>query len=61
MSIEVEEARVELELAEDAERVTAVQVMRWLRNRPGGDRVIAAVERATMAVGRAERIRRGAK
>ncbi len=58
MSVEIEAARIELELAEDAEKITAAQILRWLRNRPtvGTPAVIASIERATRAVGRANRI-----
>jgi hypothetical protein len=59
MGAEVEEARVALEFAEDAEKVTGIEILRWLHSRPkvGTVEVINAVERAINAAGRAKRLR----
>lgn len=64
MNDRVELARIELEIAEDLTTVTIAQILPWLRNRLGGDprpyngdQIIAWVERATAAVGRANRLK----
>jgi hypothetical protein len=53
----IELAKIELEIAEDLEVVTATEVIRWLRNRPRTESTIAWIERAAAAVGRAKRLR----
>lgn len=59
MSDRIELAKIELQLAEDLEIVTAAEVVDWIKHRPGTEATIAWIERAVMAIGRAKRIRSG--
>lgn len=58
MNARIELAKIELELAEDLETVTAAEVLRWLEGRKIEGPAIAMIERAAAAVGRANRISR---
>jgi len=67
--IDIESAKIELEIAQDMETVSAAEVIRWLSARPirdgRGNLLNSLVEnwivRAAAAMGRAKRIRNMAK
>ena len=58
---QIELAGIELRIAEDAEIVTAADVLRWVRSRRAiaTPQIISAIERAVHAVGLSKRIKQG--
>lgn len=59
MTFEIELAKRELEIAEDMEKVSAGEALRWIKQRRAicTPEIVAAIERAVMAMGTAKRIR----
>lgn len=60
MSERLETAKIEFEIAEDYETVTASELVRWIKSRRVmcNPAILATIERAVAAVGRAKRLRK---